>query len=202
MTIYIEKDGEFYGINGNFEEFKNYPKGDHNFLPLTPTDKRDFEIGSRVYFENIGWTEVVEKENCSECACEGMEESCGIARCISPDRADNRCVVFKKLITANKSTIDFGIKYDSDKPRPGLIPPECIRAISEVLSYDAKKYAPDNWKKIEPEKYTDAMLRHYIDGRIDGDRDKESGLLHAAHLATNAIFLLYFELHKAGEEGK
>lgn len=89
-----------------------------------------------------------------------------------------------------------GIKFDSGKSRPGLIPAECIGAIAEVMTYGANKYAPDNWKHVEPERYIDALWRHYIAWRTGEANDTESSLSHAAHFATNALFLLWFEIEK------
>jgi len=97
--------------------------------------------------------------------------------------------------TANPAK-PVGIKHDSGKLRPGLFPVECFEEISKVLTYGANKYAPDNWKKVAPDRYIDAMWRHYIAWRTGEERDSESGLSHAAHFATNAVFLLYFELEK------
>ena len=93
-----------------------------------------------------------------------------------------------------------GLKFDSGKLRPGLFPVECFEEISKVLTYGANKYAPDNWKKVAPDRYIDAMWRHYIAWRTGEERDSESGLSHAAHFATNAVFLLYFELEKQKRE--
>lgn len=89
-----------------------------------------------------------------------------------------------------------GLKYDAGKFRPGLIPPECIKAIAEIMTYGANKYAPDNWKQVEPERYIDALWRHYIAWQTGEQKDAESSYSHAAHFATNALFLLWFEIEK------
>ena len=94
----------------------------------------------------------------------------------------------------------IGIKHDAGKLRPGLFPVECFEEISKVLTFGANKYAPDNWKHIDPERYIDALWRHYIAWQTGEERDSESGLSHAAHFATNAVFLLYFELEKQKRE--
>jgi hypothetical protein len=69
-------------------------------------------------------------------------------------------------------------------------------AVGAVLEYGARKYAPDGWKGVPDARarYADALLRHFS-AWLDGERaDPESGLPHAAHVATNALFLLWFEL--------
>ena len=95
---------------------------------------------------------------------------------------------------------DQTIKADMGKPRLSLVPPEIIRAIAIVRDYGNQKYpagGPDNWKKVEPERYRDAAFRHllaYIEDPYG--TDKESGLPHLYHLATNIAFLC--ELDKGG----
>ena len=59
-------------------------------------------------------------------------------------------------IGPSKAT-ERGMKHDSGKIRPGLIPAECLKAVAEVMTYGANKYAPDNWKQVSPERYIDAL---------------------------------------------
>lgn len=57
-----------------------------------------------------------------------------------------------------------GLKYDNDKLRWGLLPHDVIEGAVKVLTYGAKKYAPNNWKIIEDAKnrYFAAAMRHLI----------------------------------------
>jgi hypothetical protein len=49
-----------------------------------------------------------------------------------------------------------------------------------------------------PRRYTAALLRH-LAAREQGEVcDPESGLLHAAHMACNAMFILELELERSG----
>lgn len=96
-----------------------------------------------------------------------------------------------------------GIKHDSEKIRMDLLPFEALEAVAEVLTFGAKKYTDNSWQTIEngDARYRAAMLRH-LAARMRGEaRDAESGLLHAAHMATNALFVLWFELQKEKENG-
>lgn len=90
-----------------------------------------------------------------------------------------------------------GLKHDSQKPRWELLPLDAVEEVVKVLTFGAKKYGEDNWKKVRPRtRYSAALLRH-MKARKCGERlDPESGLLHAAHEATNALFLVWMELHK------
>lgn len=200
-NIYVEHNDEWYDYSGyDFNAFK----GILSYIQIDDahkTDKREFEIGSLVKFESLGdWTEVVESSECGGCAAFG---SCDIRlRCSPSDRDDEKNIAFKKYTpeTTEKKEESpakpIGIKRDSGKLRPGLFPVECFEEISKVLTFGANKYAPDNWKKVSPDRYIDAMWRHYIAWQTGEERDSESGLSHAAHFATNAVFLLWFELEK------
>lgn len=83
-------------------------------------------------------------------------------------------------------------KADGGKPTLSLVPKEIIYEIEKVRSFGVKKYKdPDNWKKVEMERYHQALLRHTLAVWDDvGARDKESGLLHLSHIATNVAFIL------------
>jgi cell division septum initiation protein DivIVA len=83
-------------------------------------------------------------------------------------------------------------KADSGKPNLSLVPKEIIYEIEKVRNFGVKKYKdPDNWKKVEIERYHQALLRHTLAVWNDiTARDKESGLLHLSHIATNIAFIL------------
>lgn len=87
---------------------------------------------------------------------------------------------------------DQQAKADSGKPNLLLVPKEIIYEIEKVRSFGVKKYKdPDNWKKVEIERYHQALLRHTLAIWEDiNARDKESGLLHLSHIATNIAFIL------------
>ena len=94
-----------------------------------------------------------------------------------------------------------GQKHDAEKPRMDLLPFEALEEVAKVLTYGTNKYADNNWQKVEnaERRYLAAMLRH-LTAREKGEiYDTESGLTHAAHMATNALFILWFEIQK-GEE--
>jgi hypothetical protein len=91
-----------------------------------------------------------------------------------------------------------GVKYDQNKIQMELLPLRELREVARVLTYGAKKYAPDNWKKVPnaKERYTGALLRHLTEYREGNTFDHETGdcSRHIAQVACNALFLLYFEL--------
>lgn len=85
------------------------------------------------------------------------------------------------------------IKADKGKPRVSLTPSEIVRCVAYIREYGINKYpdgGKDNWKKVEPGRYIDALYRHFLDFKDDPySRDEESGLPHLWHLACNAAFL-------------
>jgi len=93
-----------------------------------------------------------------------------------------------------------GTKFDGDKLRWDLIPLESVEEIVKVISFGAKKYAPNNWRKVKDgrERYYAALLRHLTAWRKGEDLDPESGLPHLAHIGCNVIFLM--NLKKRGRK--
>lgn len=90
------------------------------------------------------------------------------------------------------------VKHDKGKLRLTLVPREIIRDIARVRMYGVEKYTdPDNWRKVEVERYRDALMRHMLDYLDDPDGvDAESGLSHLAHIACNVAFLCELKKEK------
>lgn len=92
-----------------------------------------------------------------------------------------------------------GVKYDGEKPRMHLLPPKSMVEVANVLTFGAKKYDEDNWRKLEnlQNRYTSGALRH-IFAHNDGELlDAESGLSHLAHAICCLLFKLEIELENA-----
>lgn len=91
-------------------------------------------------------------------------------------------------------------KADLNKPKLSLVPTEIINCIARVREYGTEKYHdPENWKRVEKERYIDAMFRHLLSYVNDTDgKDEESGLPHLWHIACNVAFLC--ELDKQEEK--
>ena len=86
---------------------------------------------------------------------------------------------------------DQTAKADEGKLQLSLVPTQIVRDIAEVRMYGTKKYGdPENWRKVECERYVDALLRHTLAFLDDPySRDKESGILHLKHMACNLAFI-------------
>lgn len=91
--------------------------------------------------------------------------------------------------------MDQSIKSDEGKIRPTLVPTEMIRAVAVIREYGVKKYGDkENWKRVEKERYRDALYRHWLAYLDDPtSKDEESGYPHLWHLACNAAFLICLE---------
>lgn len=89
-------------------------------------------------------------------------------------------------------------KADAGKPRPTLCPVSLINAVTAIREYGCRKYHdPENWRKVEPQRYRDALYRHWLAYLSGARTDEESGLPHLWHMACNLAFLIELE----GEHG-
>lgn len=100
-----------------------------------------------------------------------------------------------------------GAKLDAGKPRVGLVLggfARALREVSKVGTFGANKYSADGWKSVAGgmERYTDAMLRHFMDEAAGEAVDKDSQCLHAAQVAWNALARLEFILQEMDDEDR
>lgn len=96
---------------------------------------------------------------------------------------------------AGKMVPEDTAKADTGKPRPTLVPVSLIRAVTAVREYGTAKYHdPENWRTVEPQRYRDALYRHWL-AYLENPRgvDAESGLPHLWHVACNVAFLIEME---------
>lgn len=157
------------------ERYGNHPKN-HNYQDECPE-------------------EYILCENCplavpNGCASTSKNYSCdGMTGCY------NRIREHLEKNTPDPTTdVSQSAKSDAGKPRPTLVPCSLIHAVTAIREYGTQKYHdPENWRKVDPERYRNALYRHwlaYLDGEVC---DAESGLPHLWHLACNAAFLIELE---------
>ncbi len=93
-----------------------------------------------------------------------------------------------------KILLKRGHKFDSEKNRLELLSSSWISGVGLVLTYGAKKYAANNWRKgIERTRLLGAALRHIFSYMKGEDIDPETGLLHLYHASCCLMFAS--ELH-------
>jgi hypothetical protein len=108
--------------------------------------------------------------------------------------ADSANDTVDALVYACDAYNDQTIKADVGKEQLHLVPMQILRDIAVIRKYGNDKYGDsDSWKRVAPERYIDAMLRHAIAFVEDPKSvDEESKLAHLWHLATNVAFLCWF----------
>lgn len=107
------------------------------------------------------------------------------------------------LASANLKEVGNGLRFNEGKIRHELLPAWAINKLAEVFTKGGDKYGDGNWesgmswmKKVIP-----SLKRHLNAIERGEDYDKEWGLLHAAHLACNAMMLLqYYHTFPQGDD--
>ena len=94
-----------------------------------------------------------------------------------------------------------GLRYDKNKVRLDLIPPEWVWGLGEVLTAGAKKYADRNWEKgMKWSRVVGPLLRHLYKWGAGETYDKDTGCHHLAMVAWNALALMSYDLRNIGEK--
>ena len=85
-----------------------------------------------------------------------------------------------------------GRKFDQNKADYSLMPSHAEEQIVDVLTYGAKKYDRENWRKVPDAKnrYYAAARRHIEQWRRGETQDEETGKSHLAHAACCLLFLM------------
>lgn len=100
-----------------------------------------------------------------------------------------------------------GAKLDQGKPRPDLVLGAfagALAAVTDVGTFGANKYTDHGWRSVPDgeRRYADAQLRHYLKRKSGEVRDPDSGLLHLAHEAWNALAILQLHLDRESQTSR
>lgn len=92
-----------------------------------------------------------------------------------------------------------GIKYDKDKPELAdflLDFKEPLMELYKVWSFGKERYGKGNWKEVNDgyRRYQNALIRHFFEE--GSNKDAETGIYHAAHMAFNCLAMIKFILDK------
>lgn len=84
------------------------------------------------------------------------------------------------------------------KLRWDLLPLEEIEEIVKVYTAGSKKYGDNTWQNLPNglQRYKAALLRHLLEFEKGNEIDEETGCLHLAQTAWNAIAMLWISKHK------
>jgi len=98
---------------------------------------------------------------------------------------------------------DPGSKLDEGKPMASLLAMFglALLEVSKVGTFGAKKYSRGGWEHVSNgfERYSDAMWRHLLKEHLESI-DPDSGMLHAAQTAWNALARLELMLRERGSD--
>lgn len=105
------------------------------------------------------------------------------------------------------------IKFDGDKVRLELIPPELLFAVGSILTFGAKKYAARNWELgMDWSRVFGALMRHmwcWWAGKspttksfLFGDLDPETNKSHLWHAGCCIAFLITYEERNVGNDDR
>jgi len=92
-----------------------------------------------------------------------------------------------------KNPHEPGAKLDAGKApvAQGVLQyfPRALIAVSGVSGIGARKYAWKGWESVEDgfNRYSDALARHLLAETTEGEYDSDTGCLHAAQVAWNAL---------------
>jgi hypothetical protein len=95
------------------------------------------------------------------------------------------------------------VKFDNDKVRYDLLPPEGVEAVAVILTGGAAKYTARNWEQgMDWSRPFGACLRHLFAWWRGEDRDPDTGKSHLWHAATNVFFLIAYEARGSGTDDR
>ena len=97
---------------------------------------------------------------------------------------------------------DKGLRFNNGKTRHDLVPAFPQEQYAKVLTLGAEKYAERNWELgMRWSKILSSLERHLQAIKNGEDYDKETGLLHSAHVMCNAAFLTqYYKTYPQGDD--
>ena len=97
------------------------------------------------------------------------------------------------------SNTSEGLRYNQGKMRWDLLPMDALNEVAKVATYGASKYEPRNWEKgLSWSACFASFMRHFY-ARCTGEViDPESGCMHTAHMAWNALAILAFDSRDTG----
>lgn len=121
---------------------------------------------------------------------QGLCPSCGErADCTLSQRPtyNTSCKDHAKIQGALKTTASGGVKEVGGKIDWSVLP---LDKVKEVIDYGAKKYSPENWRKVDKEEYAKSAFRHIFALLYGEEVDSESGFYHASHAISGLLFWL------------
>lgn len=162
-------------------------KDDMNFMSIFPKDKLDkVSDGKPEEITEAMFYRVVENMDKLDKFCEELNKN-------EKTETSSRC---EPVNTGEGMKNDFL----DDKPRWDLLPLQEIEDLVKVYTAGAKKYAPNNWQKLDNgyQRYKAALFRHLL-AYEKGERiDPDTKCMHLAQVVWNAVAMLWFDKNGKG----
>jgi hypothetical protein len=117
--------------------------------------------------------------------------------------AVNRSHILTQLERRSQYATGEGQKFDSDKLRYELLPPELLEEVARVLTFGAHKYSARNWELgMAWSRPFGALMRHMWAWWRGEEKDPETGYSHLAHAACCIAFLVSYEARNTGTDDR
>lgn len=96
-----------------------------------------------------------------------------------------------------------GVKFDEDKVRMELLPPELLVGTAQILTFGAEKYSDRNWEEgMDWSRVFGALMRHMWAWWGGEHLDPETGASHLKHAACCIAFLMAYEERGTGKDDR
>ena len=126
-----------------------------------------------------------------------------VAEVLQVDRALVEQLISRISSPNWREPITEGQKFDSDKLRYELLPPELLEEVARVLTFGAHKYSARNWELgMAWSRPFAALMRHMWAWWRGEEKDPETGYSHLSHAACCIAFLLSYEARNVGTDDR
>lgn len=126
-----------------------------------------------------------------------------VAEVLQVDRALVEQLISRISSPNWREPITGGQKFDSDKLRYELLPPELLEEVARVLTFGAHKYSARNWELgMAWSRPFAALMRHMWAWWRGEEKDPETGYSHLSHAACCIAFLLSYEARNVGTDDR
>lgn len=105
----------------------------------------------------------------------------------------------------SQSIKDFlgGVKFDEDKVRMELLPPEFLTSTASILTFGAQKYSDRNWENGMDWSRVYGALQRHLNAWWGGEHtDPETGKSHLWHANCCMAFLTTYEIRGVGTDDR
>lgn len=104
---------------------------------------------------------------------------------------------------SNSEEPKVAMRFDADKLRFDLIPPEFLIELARIYTMGAMKYDDNNWRNgMIWSKCIRPIWSHFIKWLSGHTIDSETGCHHLAMVAWNCATLFMYQLHKLGKDDR